>query len=572
MIRRGMVHLILVVTLGLAFTAAVITWSTQVAATTTHIVTSGADSGPGTLRQAVIDAAHGDTIEFDSIISTITLTSGQITLDKSLNIIGPGPNALAIIRDSNANPFRIFHVEGEIVLSGLAIAGGADIGGGVFNEDGLLHIINCLLTNNNGGTSGAILNRGTLQITNSTLSGNSANNFGGALVNMRQLVVVNSTFSGNTVFGAGSGGAISNFSSGAITIINSTLSGNSAGTSISGGRGGGISNFGTLIISNSTVCNNSAGIEGGGGINNESIGTLSLSSCIVANNASTAGPDIQGTVNSGDYNLIEDISGISGPLPGSSNITGSDPMVAPLSLNGGPTQTHALLCGSPALDKGHSFSLTTDQRGQGFTRAFDVPWIVNVGDGTDIGAVEVQQGCTPSTVDLYLRSTDDLSILFLDQSVPTETAPQFKDSSSLSRNSGNQWREVGTWSTVIPTPATLTALSDAHLWLGLKNSSDQGTRFDIRCEVYKNSALIAWGEQFCITGVTENPVDAKEVAVLFGPMSPVVFVGTDVLSLKVLARIGTNGNGGPCGGRSNATGLRLSFDAIGRLSRFSGAP
>src|SRR5207248_5074984 len=68
----------------------------------------------------------------------------------------------------------------------------------------------------------------------------------------------------------------------------------------------------------------------------------------------------------------------------------NNPGLAPLADNGGPTQTHALLSSSPALDKGKSFSLTTDQRGAGHPRTIDVPTIANAtgGDGTDIGAYE----------------------------------------------------------------------------------------------------------------------------------------------------------------------------------------
>ena len=68
-------------------------------------------------------------------------------------------------------------------------------------------------------------------------------------------------------------------------------------------------------------------------------------------------------------------------------------MLRPLQNNGGPTLTHALMTGSPAIDKGKNFSgATTDQRGSGFDRTFDDPSIANAtgGDGTDIGAFEVQ--------------------------------------------------------------------------------------------------------------------------------------------------------------------------------------
>jgi hypothetical protein len=81
------------------------------------------------------------------------------------------------------------------------------------------------------------------------------------------------------------------------------------------------------------------------------------------------------------------------------------------------------------------------------------------------------------------------------------------------------------------TSGTLTTLGDLHVWLGLKNSDDAGTRFDLAAEVWKNGTLVAEGETFCITGVTRNPNLAKEVSVPFAPFSPVAFDGaTDQLT------------------------------------------
>jgi hypothetical protein len=119
---------------------------------------------------------------------------------------------------------------------------------------------------------------------------------------------------------------------------------------------------------------------------------------------------------------------------------------------------------------------------------------------------------------------------------------------------------------------TLTSLSPATLWIGLKNSDDQGTQFDLRIEVHKNSALVASGQMLCITGVTRNPDQAKQVMVSFDPFAPVGMASGNVLSLKVLTRIGTNPNGtkcsGPGGSHNNAVGLRLYYDAVSRSSRF----
>jgi hypothetical protein len=163
--------------------------------------------------------------------------------------------------------------------------------------------------------------------------------------------------------------------------------------------------------------------------------------------------------------------------------------------------------------------------------------------------------------------------LFLDDTAPTAGTAKYKDSAGVKFAGGNLWKEIGTWSAA---PAfsngTLTALSDLHGWVGLKNSDDQGTRFDLRAEVYKDSALVASGETYCITGVTRNPNLAQEVLVPFDPFPPEAFNGTtEVLNLRILTRIGTDGAGAFCGGHSNAVGLRLYFDAATRPSAFDGA-
>jgi len=177
-------------------------------------------------------------------------------------------------------------------------------------------------------------------------------------------------------------------------------------------------------------------------------------------------------------------------------------------------------------------------------------------------------------VDLYLHGTgpnNNPPTLFLNNVAPAATNDKFKDSPSVNFNGGNPWKEVGEWDAAAALPAgTLTSLDDLHVWLGLKNSDDQGTRFDLRAEVYKNGLLVAAGETYCITGVTRNPAQAKEVAVTFAPFEAITLNGaSDTLTLKVLTRIGSDGAGSACGGHSNAVGLRLYFDAVGRPAKFN---
>jgi hypothetical protein len=177
----------------------------------------------------------------------------------------------------------------------------------------------------------------------------------------------------------------------------------------------------------------------------------------------------------------------------------------------------------------------------------------------------------------YLRgsgATANPSLLFLDITEPTATTAKYKDSPGLNFNNGNPWKEVGTWTDdSAAIVGTVHDLSNIRVWLGLKNTDDQGTQFDLRAEVWKNGEdLVTSGETLCITGLTRTPANAKQVIVPFTPFAPVEFNGTtDVLSLKVLTRIGTNLDStkcsGPGGSHSSAVGLRLYFDAVKRASR-----
>ena len=152
----------------------------------------------------------------------------------------------------------------------------------------------------------------------------------------------------------------------------------------------------------------------------------------------------------------------------------------------------------------------------------------------------------------------------LDNNSPTAVTAKYKDSPSIKFGGGNPWKEIGTWTAAASlTDGRLEALSGLDVWLGLKNSDDQGTNFDLRAEVYKDGVLVASDETYLIKGVTRNPDKALKVTVFFGSFLPVDFDGTDdMLSLKILTRIGTDGNGNFGGGHSSAVGLRLYFDAV----------
>ena len=309
-------------------------------------------------------------------------------------------------------------------------------GGGILNF-GTLTLTGCVVSGNNANGGGGILNLGTLTLNNSTVSGNAGGNGGGGGIHSRAVPAGNptvsvtlnsSTVSGNTSsLGAG---IYNNAATGnrlaTLTILHSTISGNINSGSDGGGifsiadlggatnlriangtisgntavRSGGLSHFSngtgsvaTANLTNTTITANISGSSptGAGGItlaNFDSITTLVLSNTIVAGNfrnSGTTASDILGAVDpTGSFNLIGDGTGMTGLTHGTNgNQVGAagvpiNPRLAALANNGGPTQVHALLAGSPALDAGDNTlasnaGLTTDQRGAGFARIVDGP-------------------------------------------------------------------------------------------------------------------------------------------------------------------------------------------------------
>jgi hypothetical protein len=459
----------------------------------TFTVKNNTDSGPGSLRQAIIRAnttsGVADTINFDlGSSATITLTSAQLpTITDGAGLTIDGGSADITI--SGANQYRVFEVGSDAMLtvSNLTVANGADAtagdggGGGIYNGGGTLEVSNSTLSSNSvpNGVGGGIFNAsGTLEVSNSTLSSNSANIGGGGIFNRGTVTMSNSTLSGNSANDFGGGGGIYNHG-GTLTVSNSTLSGNSipngvgggifnasgtlevsnsnfSGNSAPNGFGGGIasdvSDRGTLEVSNSTLSSNSAGggggiynsggrfntltvssstlsgnsandfggggilisqgtatvsnstlwgnsatvsgFDGGGGIYNRGGGTVTLKNTIVANSPSASGGNCHGTtITNGGYNLDSDNT--CGFGTDNNSLSGIDPMLGDLADNGGPTMTHALLEGSPAIDKGNSFGESTDQRGEERPSDFDTVANATDGDGSDIGAFEVQASAPP---------------------------------------------------------------------------------------------------------------------------------------------------------------------------------
>lgn len=251
-----------------------------------------------------------------------------------------------------------------------------------------------------GGSGGGISNSGTLNVTDSTISNNTVSFQGGGILNGNVTNVTNSTISGNTAQTLG-GGISSVTLTGSLTVTNSTISGN-----VANGNGGGINaggSTGVATVTNTTITNNSNGFF-------RNNGSVTLRNTIIAANQNNAvQPDIVSAANPGEYsstgyNLIGNPGSIVLSGPGDRSGTSGaplDPRLGPLQNNGGPTQTHALLAGSPAIDGGNSSGSFNDQRGPGFLRVIDLlAPNASGGDGADIGAFELQSEPPPATVSI----------------------------------------------------------------------------------------------------------------------------------------------------------------------------
>ena len=394
------------------------------------VVTNTNDSGPGSLRQALAVANDGDMINATGVSGTILLTSGELQINHNVTINGPGAQNLAV--NGNAT-FRVFEnfasdvtISGFTVTNGLPPTGDNNGGGGILSHGGLTLIGTSILNNNAGGLypppnpggggigvsaggtltvtasiisgnenqqgpGGGISAGGTVTVSNSTINNNEGlcagggiffNDIGGTLT------VMSSTIIGNSVVGCpvsaragwvltGGGGIVS---SGSVTVNNSTISGNTVDGYMC--AGGGIHNAGTFTLTNSTLSGNSAPSGQGGAMSNA--GQTMIGDTVL--NAGASGGTIfnnGGTITSLGYNIASDNGG--GVLTGPGDQINTDPTLGPLQDNGGPTFTHALLPGSPAINAGDpSFTPPPfyDQRGPNYVRVYD--------GQIDIGSFEVQ--------------------------------------------------------------------------------------------------------------------------------------------------------------------------------------
>ena len=337
------------------------------------ITAANTDTASGTATGECAAGSGEDGIDI-GLTGTVNLTGALPDLSTNLAIAGPGADEFTVRRDSGGD-YRIFTVtSGSVVsISGITISGG-----------------NVPLGSDGGGI---LINGGTLTITDSTISDNSADQGGGIFNQGGTLTVTSSTISDNSAIIGGGVFSNTDLSGPKTTITNTTISGNTALQ-----RGGGVINFdGLSVIEHSTITNNTAPSGFGSGV--ASVGsaltrTEVLSTIISAN----PGTDVDvgqpnNTFVSKGYNLIG-----TGNATGAFNQTGdqvgvTDPKLDPLADNGGPTQTHALLTGSPAINaipqgtNGCGTTFTEDQRGVSRPQ----------GSACDIGSFELEDSTSPDT-------------------------------------------------------------------------------------------------------------------------------------------------------------------------------
>lgn len=359
------------------------------------LVTNTNDAGEGTLRQAVLNAnaiAGNDTITFDAAVfatpRTITLTSGQIAVTANTSVQGTGTALLTL--NGNATS-RIFNINNgaSVDLSDLTVTNGATTSWG-----GAINVV--------GGSNVSLL-RTVVSNSTSQLQG------GGIYVSNATLSVQNCTISGNTATTIGGGGIATGISiaSATVNVTNSTISGNS-------GPGAGAMLFGSNAVASlnhTTITNNTT--SGSGAAVDAAGGAVMVANCLIAGNVdNTTKPDVTGPFTSNGGNLIGN-NGAAAGFTGTNDLNGTgaspvNPLLAPLTDNGGPTLTHALLNGSPAINNGLVTNLpkdTFDQRGD--------PNLRTRGPAPDTGAYEAfafEPTLTTATTNEDTQSTSGLVI------------------------------------------------------------------------------------------------------------------------------------------------------------------
>jgi CSLREA domain-containing protein len=319
------------------------------------------------------------------------MTGDLDVFNGALTIIGAGAATTVIDGNGATLADRVFEAMSSLTLEGVTIRGGyanpgqgnVGPGGGIYAQQGTLTLTDCVVTmNTSEGLGGGIYAAASSSVvlTRTTLSQNMADEGGGLYASGADTTITDSTIEGNEVASQGGGiwtGGGQDFQ---VTISGSTITGNTThdntaglfvgshsmctltNSTVSGNMadnyaGGLMVALGTATLNNVTVADNMADFDGVGGGDTGGVllgvsSTLFLRNSIVAGNTDEGtSPDCRGGLTSQGHNVIGDTTGCS-YAPGAGDQTDTPALLGPLADNGGPTQTHALLAGSPARDMG----------------------------------------------------------------------------------------------------------------------------------------------------------------------------------------------------------------------------
>jgi hypothetical protein len=265
------------------------------------------------------------------------------------------------------------------------VGAGLGAGGAIFCEGGTANISDSTISRNvtQGGNNGALVDRNQGSLAYG----------GGIYVGTAQVVIANSTIVSNMAIG-GAG----------VVILATNVQGS--------GLGGGVANQQGIVIMGSTIVWGNAALYPASSYSNY--------------------PDVWGSYLGLSRNLIGVTNGSSGWS--TQDLIGVDPKLGPLLQNGGPTLSHALLTGSPAIDAGTNFGLSSDQRGQ--ARTVEVPSVPDLAgsDGTDIGALELDPVLRVTGIQV---SNSDIFISF------TSTSDQSYDVQYKTESTSAIWTNLG---------------------------------------------------------------------------------------------------------------------------------
>jgi PKD repeat protein len=344
----------------------------RAAANGSYLVTTVADSGPGSLRQGIADANAGVcasvcTITF-SVNGTFFLTTGVLNVTGQVKIMGNGV-ANTKLDGSNSSGVFVLNSGSNVIQdleirNGKSVSGGGGIfvspganatlsnvdflsnsapgnGGGAIMNKGTLTYIVGTLTSNTGGRGGAICNTSSGRLLlQAILQSNTSTLSGGGIDNQGQLTMATSGIFNNT--SATDGGGLFNSSTGLAILASVTLDGNSSGGGATSFAGGGINNKGNLGLTESTLSNNQAPATAGygGGLLNDIGATATLTNVTISSNfAGSLGGGIKSfgslTV---DFSTIADNTGpgsINGVSLGGGSITVRDSILKGNSSNCG---------------------------------------------------------------------------------------------------------------------------------------------------------------------------------------------------------------------------------------------